>query len=138
MIDTATLWLDAPPALVPALERIFYVGDVYNTWFWLLAFMGLGVRFLNREGVFLHYAREIALPFYILHQTVILGIAFYVLPLEMSLEAKFALIMVGSLVLTAGLCEVVKLFNVTRFMFGMRPKHVHEQEAEVQLRQKTT
>ena len=51
-----------------------------NTWFWLTAFLGLGSRHLNFSNAFLAHAREAVLPFYVLHQTVIVVIGFLLIP----------------------------------------------------------
>ena len=103
-------------------ESISLGVGVLCSWCWLIGFMGLGKRFLNRPSPFLHYASEIAYPYYILHQTVILLVGFYVVALDWSLEAKFAFVGLTSLFATAALCELVKVVNVTRFLFGMKPK----------------
>ena len=49
-----------------------------SSWLWILAFLGLGFRYLTRSTPFLTYANEAVLPFYIMHQTVLLGIGYYV------------------------------------------------------------
>jgi glucan biosynthesis protein C len=49
-----------------------------NSWFWLMTFLGFGARYLNFNNGFLKYARVAVLPFYILHQTVIVTIGFYI------------------------------------------------------------
>jgi surface polysaccharide O-acyltransferase-like enzyme len=104
------------------IEALFGIFGVLISWCWLLALMGLGRRYLNRTSPFLRYASEIAYPYYILHQTVILAIGFYVLPLAWSLEVKLIFIMLTSFFGTAALCELVKQTHLTRFCFGMKPK----------------
>lgn len=103
-------------------QALFNTVGVLISWCWLLALMGLGRRYLNRPSPFLRYASEIAYPYYILHQTVILAIGFYVLPLAWSLEVKLIFIMLTSFFGTAALCELVKQANLTRFCFGMKPR----------------
>lgn len=103
-------------------QEIFQVFSIFCTWCWLIAMIGFGRRFLNRQSAFLRYSSEIAYPYYILHQTVILLIAFYIVPLEWSVAAKFLFIGFTAFFGTALLCEVVKLWNITRFCFGMKPK----------------
>ncbi|MFC2099682.1 acyltransferase family protein [Candidatus Bipolaricaulota bacterium] len=44
---------------------------------WVIAFIGLGQRFLNFSNRFVRYANEAVLPFYILHQFVILMVGYY-------------------------------------------------------------
>lgn len=91
-------------------------------WFWLVAIIGLGKRYLNRTGPLLRHAAEIAYPFYIFHQTVIIAIAFYVVRWPLGIGPKYFIISTAALVVSVLLCELVKLTNFTRFIFGMRPK----------------
>jgi hypothetical protein len=57
----------------------------------------------------------------ILHQTVIVAIGYYVVQWEMSIAAKFSLICVASFIWTLVGYEVIKRFNPTRWLFGMKP-----------------
>ncbi|MCP4195963.1 MAG: acyltransferase [Proteobacteria bacterium] len=91
-------------------------------WAFLIAILGYGHRYLNRPSKLLRHSSEIAYPFYIWHQTVIVILAFFVVQLDMSIGAKFALIAVTATLITWLICEVLKLTNVTRFMFGMKAK----------------
>lgn len=93
-----------------------------NSWFWVVALLGLGRRCLNFNNSLLQYASQAAYPFYILHQTVVVGIAFYVVRWNISIIEKFLVISTASLVATVFLYElVVKRINVVRFLFGLKP-----------------
>ena len=93
------------------------------TWFWLLALLGFAKKQLDFTNRFLKYAGEAALPFYILHQTVILIIAYFVLPQPWSVAAKYCFIIAAVFAGTIVIYELcVKRFAITRFLFGMRPK----------------
>lgn len=107
-------------------------------WAFLVAILGYGHRYLNRPGKLLRHTSEIAYPFYIWHQTVIVILAFFVVQLDMGIGAKFALISIGATLITWLICEAIKLTNVTRFMFGMKTKPVrdkHVRTSAVQLTQ---
>jgi len=92
-----------------------------NTWCWLLAILGLGSQFLNRDNRFLSYANEAVLPFYILHQTVIISIGFYVVQWDAGVALKYLTISTTSLVAIMLIYELlVRRINVLRFLFGMR------------------
>jgi glucan biosynthesis protein C len=68
------------------------------------------------------YAREAILPFYLLHQTVIVIIAFYVVQWHTSAFLKFLIISFTALATTLLLYEiVVKRIWLLRFCFGMKP-----------------
>jgi peptidoglycan/LPS O-acetylase OafA/YrhL len=98
-------------------------------WFCLIAILGYGKKFLGFTSGFLRYANEASYPVYILHQTVIVIIAYYVVRWNAGALFKFVIIAVASLAVTVALYDVVvKRFNVTRFLFGMRLKKKPEKE----------
>ena len=69
------------------------------------------------------YANEAVLPFYILHQTAIVIIAFYVVQWNTSVLLKFFTIAMAALTITLLLYEVViKRTTATRFLFGMKSR----------------
>jgi glucans biosynthesis protein C len=95
-----------------------------SEWGWILAFLGFGHQYLNKPSRLLRYTSEIAYPFYILHQTVIVTLGYYLLPLEAGMLVKYVVISSIALVSTVLLCEGIKMTNITRFLFGMKPKKV--------------
>jgi peptidoglycan/LPS O-acetylase OafA/YrhL len=71
---------------------------------------------------FVRYADEASYPAYLLHQTVIVAVAFLIVRLDLSAGAKFAAILVASLAVTMLVYElVVRRVGATRFIFGMKP-----------------
>jgi glucan biosynthesis protein C len=93
-----------------------------NTWFWLVAILGFGGRYLNRTNAFLRYAAEGSYPFYILHQTVIVIIGYFVVQGTESIALKYLFIVIASLAATTLLYDLaVKRTNLTRLLFGMKP-----------------
>jgi glucan biosynthesis protein C len=93
-----------------------------NTWFWLVAILGFGEHYLNRTNPFLRYTAEGSYPFYILHQTVIVIIGYFVVQGTESIAVKYLLIVITSLAATTLLYDLaVKRTNLTRFLFGMKP-----------------
>lgn len=93
-----------------------------TAWSWTIFFIGLANQHLNFTNQFLTAANQAALPFYLLHQTVILLIAFYVVHLHLSIFAKFMCISTVSLALILILYEFIRRINLLRFLFGMKPK----------------
>lgn len=92
-----------------------------NSWCWLLAVIGFGMRYLNRDTSFLKYANEAALPFYILHQTVIVTLGFFVVRWSLPDWVKFLFILACSLLITWLVYEfLVRRFRLIRLLFGMR------------------
>lgn len=90
-------------------------------WAWLVAICGFASRYLRFRNGFLKYANEAVLPFYILHQTVILTIGFYVIRLNTSLWLEYLIIAFSAFAVTAAVYELlIKRFNALRFLFGMK------------------
>ncbi|HOW73651.1 MAG TPA: acyltransferase [Phycisphaerae bacterium] len=123
LVSAAVLWL-AFGAAAPYSPRYFaqIAGWIACQWCWLLAILGYGQAHLNRPHPLLPHAAEIAYPFYILHQTVIVVLAHQVVRWHASVAVKFLVLSTASLAATVVLCELVRQFNVTRFLFGMPAK----------------
>ena len=87
----------------------------------LPAFMGFAMQYLTRTTSFLKYSNEAVLPFYILHQTVLLSIGYFVVQWAIPDLAKWAIIFVSSFIVIMAIYEyIVRRFNVMRVLFGMR------------------
>ena len=105
----------SPPSIALSLVNGFSI------WFWLTAILGFGGKYLNAENKTLRYAREGAYPFYVLHQSAIVAIGYYVVRMNSGVLPKFFIIAVCSLAATIGLYDIiVRRTNVTRFLFGMK------------------
>jgi len=93
----------------------------FAAWFLLVAILGFGQKYLNFVNAALKYASQAAYPFYLLHQTVIVIVGFYVVQWNIGVLLKFLIIVVAATVVTAlGYELLVKRTNVTRFLFGMK------------------
>jgi glucan biosynthesis protein C len=94
-----------------------------GTWCWLILIFNLGIRYLNMNNRFLAYANEAVLPFYILHQTVIITIGYYVVQWNIDIALKYLIIASTSFIVIMAVYELlVRRFNVLRFLFGMKIK----------------
>jgi peptidoglycan/LPS O-acetylase OafA/YrhL len=92
-----------------------------SAWACTLAILGFGMQRLNVRTPVLDYANEGVLPFYVLHQTVLFVVGFYVLNWAIPDLAKWAIILISSFAIIMALYEfVVRRFNVMRFLFGMK------------------
>ena len=95
--------------------------DGFAAWFFVIAILGYGRKFLRSSNRFLRYTGEASYPYYILHQTVIVIIGFYVVQWQLGVAAKYLLILAAAMAVTALLYEfLVKRFNLLRFLFGMK------------------
>jgi peptidoglycan/LPS O-acetylase OafA/YrhL len=92
-----------------------------SSWACTLAIFGIGMQWLNVRTPMLDYANEGVLPFYVLHQSILFVVGFYVLNWAIPDLAKWAIILISSFVIIMTLYElIVRRFNVMRFLFGMK------------------
>ena len=92
-------------------------------WSWIVFVLSLGAKYLNFKNKVLAYSNEAVLPFYIFHQTIILGVGWFVIKFNMGILPKYLIIAVVSFALIMAVYEgLVRRFNPMRFLFGMRPK----------------
>jgi glucans biosynthesis protein C len=102
----------------------------FSAWALILAMLGFGSRRLSFSNSFLEYASPAVLPFYILHQTVLLCAGYYILRWDIPDLLKWLLITPSSLIAILVLYELaVRRNNVMRFLFGMKPLKPARQEA---------
>ncbi len=88
---------------------------------WMFAILGLAGRYLNSNSPRLKYANEAVLPFYILHQPVLIVIGFFVVHWAIPDAAKYAVIATSSFLVIAVVYEfLVRRFNWLRILFGMK------------------
>ena len=96
---------------------------LFATWGWIIGLFWLGGRFLNFTNRFLTHVNEMVLPFYVLHQTVIVVVAYFVVQTGLAIPLKYSITVVISLAVIVALYElIVRRVGVLRFLFGMRKK----------------
>ncbi len=102
---------------------LFEIVMSIGRWSWIVFVLSLGAKYLNSNNKALSYGNKAVLPFYIFHQTIILCVGWFVIPLNTGILPKFLIIAVTSFALIMALYELlVRRFNMVRFCFGMRPK----------------
>ena len=91
------------------------------TWAWLIVIITAGMKYLNFESERRPVLNEAVLPFYILHQTVLLLVGFIVVQWNWNAWLKFGFISLSTLFLIMVIyLFVVKPYNPVRLLFGMR------------------
>jgi glucan biosynthesis protein C len=114
--------------VIPLLPRLLILHLFYRgtfPWLTILTVLGYGKRYLNSSNKFLLYFGEASYPIYILHQSVIVVIGFYVVGWEAGILAKYIFLTIAAYIGTFMIYELfVRRFNAVRFLFGMRPKRV--------------
>ena len=92
----------------------------FNGWAWLLTVMAWAAAWLNRPSRALSYMNEAILPWYVLHQTITIILAWYLSPLGMHTGFEAALVTAGTVAGCAIGYEIIRRFTLTRFVFGLK------------------
>jgi glucan biosynthesis protein C len=81
----------------------------------------IGMRYLDFTNKWLRYGGETIMPLFVLHQPVIIVIAYFVVQWDTGITVKLLVVVLGSLAVTLSLVElVIKRINVLRRLFGMK------------------
>ncbi|MBN9362998.1 MULTISPECIES: acyltransferase family protein [unclassified Devosia] len=129
------------PAIVLALGLLLVLGAVRLTWgavradqglvtlmtllravfMWvaIIAMLGLAQRYLNRDGPVLRFLTEAVFPYYILHQTLIVAVGFWVGGLLLPVWQEAGIITVATVVGCVVLTEAIKRLPPLRPLFGL-------------------
>lgn len=111
------------PWSIDTIETTFDVTSIFVSWFTVITIIAYGQHYLNNPHAWLTKVNEGLYPFYILHQTVIIAIGFYICQLDWSIAAKYWAIALLTLVSCAVFyLLLIRPFNVMRFLFGMKGK----------------
>ena len=122
-----------------------------GSWFWIIAIMGYARQFSQRRAhqdqgsavqddnpgsahlevpgepgwrdKLAEYSREAQLPFYVLHQLLIILIGFFVVQWPLNAFFKYIVIVLGAILATLLIYDIaVRRTPTTRFLFGLKPR----------------
>jgi len=125
------LWQsDAVAALAPIPE---WLGEgarkTLVAWLLIVGLLGYARVYLRQPPrsrpalAIIAYLGEASYPFYILHQTVLVILGYYVVQWSLATGAKYLLLAALTYLLSFAIYDVVvRRTNLTRFLFGMRPR----------------
>jgi glucan biosynthesis protein C len=112
-------WLETPDSV-----GFFIVWGALSLAGWCLSvtFLALGMRFLDYTNRLLEHSMEIIMPFYLLHQPIIIAIAFYVVQWNLNLYLKALIVLTCSFAVTMVIVEALaRGAKPLRTLFGMSP-----------------
>lgn len=116
--------LFSPSRLVfPALitDWIYTLLSFFSAWCWLFAILGFAMRFLAFDRPMLRSANEGVLPFYILHQTVLLWVGYFVMAWAIPAVLKWLIVFISSFIIIIILyLLLIRKLELFRFLFGMK------------------
>ena len=96
---------------------------VTNLWLWVLICFGYAATYLNKPSWTLSYANESVYPFYILHQTVTICLAYYIKDLDWGLLPKATILLAGTFGISWILYEfLIRRIKWLRPLFGLKLK----------------
>lgn len=90
-------------------------------WLELYAILGFSMKNLNFTNRFLKYSNEAVMPFYILHQNVLLLLGFFIVKFALPDLTKFVIIVISAFALIMVLYEyIIRRHKSLRIIFGMK------------------
>jgi glucans biosynthesis protein C len=106
---------DAPRMIVWNLIQAFF------GFTWVMALLGLARHHIRSGGPTLRYATESVYPFYIVHQTIMIAVGYYVIQWPWGVWPKFAVVALATFGGSWLAVEIIRRTPVTRLLFGMKP-----------------
>ncbi|NNL80585.1 MAG: acyltransferase family protein [Flavobacteriaceae bacterium] len=110
-------WLNVDSSFfIPVLK-------ILNLWSWIIVIFGFSARYLNKEGKVVKYRNRAVYPFYILHQTIIVILGYYLMNLPIHYGLKFVIMLVGTFGISWILYEfIIRRTPFLRPLFGIKSK----------------
>jgi glucan biosynthesis protein C len=91
-----------------------------NGWAWALVILSMGIRYLDFRNRLLEYGQSAIMPLFLLHQPVIIAIAYHVVQWNVGLVVKLPVVLLGSLAVTLAIFEgLIKRVGPLRAFFGI-------------------
>lgn len=94
---------------------------VFNLWAWILCFFGYAATYLNKPSKLLSYTNQAVYPFYILHQTIMIIIGYYLMDLSWGFIPKFGIMIFGTFLGSWIIYEfLIRRWKPIRPLFGLK------------------
>jgi glucan biosynthesis protein C len=110
-------WRLPPPYSVSYLA--FWTLYALCAWGWMVGVLGAGRRWVSHDGPVLRYGRRVGYGLYVVHQPIIVAIAFVAVQWQLPIAMKFVVVLVGSLVGTLLSAEVFSRTPGVRALLGL-------------------
>lgn len=115
-------WL-APYLTSNQAWMLWYLVCCLVGWSFVITLLGYGQIWLNKKSTLVKKLNEAIYPFYILHQTVIVVFAYYIVQWEMSIGFKLLVLLLTTFPVIVIIYRFfIHPFAITRILFGMK-KH---------------
>ena len=125
LLGTAA-WHDLLPWRVPPPFTIGYLAfwTLYavGAWSWMVALLGIGRRWLRGESRVVRYGTAVGAAWYLVHQPVIVAVAYVVVQWEAPLAAKAATVLALAVGVTLLIVEALRRLPVLGTLVGLRAR----------------
>ncbi|SFW21454.1 acyltransferase family protein [Cellulophaga fucicola] len=102
---------------------IWYVVCALVSWTLITTLLGYGQIWFHKKSELLKKCNEAIYPFYILHQTIIIVVGYYIIQLQMSISSKIVLLVFTTFPLIIIIYRLlIYPFKITRILFGMKKR----------------
>lgn len=127
-LEKNIIWLSVLSAASVAAEVLLYYNSAYYGdllvnfvgWVCILTLLVSAKRFLNKKTAFTDYFNKASYPIYILHQSVLVALAFYTVRFSDIIWIQALCICLGSFVITVSVYSLIKLIPVLRKAVGIK------------------
>jgi glucans biosynthesis protein C len=134
-VIAATIVMFKVPGMAKSVESgdiIRDVSSIFLAWSGAMTAIGFAKQYLNRNSPLRKLANEAIYPFYLLHQPVIVIMGFFITHLDIAVVWKVLIVMFSSFTLSASIYWfLIKPFNLTRIIFGMKRLEKTKKEPEI-------
>ena len=94
ILSLGSVDLEASPRVLP--EFLLWACVAAAGWCGAAFMLFIGMRFLDHDSKALRYGQATLLPFFVLHQTVMLAIAYFVVQWNAGILPKLLVVLIGS------------------------------------------
>ena len=109
-----------PEEISDAMQAFVWILRNLYIWWMLCAILGYARLYLDRPFRWLPWANEAVYPWYVLHQSLIVAFAFWLLPMHLGPVAEPVLVLLGTVGGCALLHAVIRRTPVLRPLFGLK------------------
>jgi len=101
--------------------QLYFILDSLQIWSILLTIIGFAKKHFNASFNLLQYLNQAVFPFFIIHQTIIVALGYWIVQLRVSILSKYLLLSICSSLFIYTLYEyVIRRTKLTRFLYGMK------------------
>lgn len=103
------------------MSILFASVKALNCWSWLLVIFALADKKLSNSNKWLKYGNKASMPFYVIHQPVIVTLGFFIMNLNWSITIKLIFLLSAAFIMIMVLYHfIISRISLIRVLFGMK------------------